>query len=235
VVEDEPAEPEPVIADAPVVAAAAVIAEPEPSPEPVPLAETRRRAEARTARRRRNLLIAAGAAALVLAVVAFFALSGGSDSGDVASSKHPVPTTRAPATTVTPTTATTTPADQGTTTAAGTSVTVNADVLFDVSSAALSPAASDRLGGVLALAQTDTSRHLLIEGFTDSDGDPALNQQLSEARAQAVAQWLIDHGIDPARISVLGHGVENPIAPNDTPEHKALNRRVVVTLQTATP
>jgi OmpA-OmpF porin, OOP family len=113
----------------------------------------------------------------------------------------------------------------------GESVTVNTDVLFDVARASWPPRRT-RVSETCSLAQTDLSRHLLIEGFTDSDGDPVLNQQLSEARAQAVAQWLIGQGIDPARISAVGHGADNPVAPNDTPENKALNRRVVVALQT---
>ena len=112
---------------------------------------------------------------------------------------------------------------------------MNADVLFDVNSADLTPEASSRLGAFLTLAARDKKRHLLVEGFTDSDGDAAFNQQLSEARAQSVATWLIGQGIDPARISAVGHGADQPVAPNDTPENKALNRRVVVTLQNATP
>ncbi len=74
----------------------------------------------------------------------------------------------------------------------------------------------------------------MIEGFTDSDGDATFNQQLSEARAQSVAQWMIGQGIDPTRITAVGHGADAAVSPNDTPEHKALNRRVVVTLQNAT-
>ena len=66
-------------------------------------------------------------------------------------------------------------------------MTVNADVLFDVNSSELTPEASSRLGAFLTLAARDKKRHLLVEGFTDSDGDAAFNQQLSEARAQSVA------------------------------------------------
>ena len=217
--------------------AAAAVAEPTSVPESMGTAE--RSTDANAARRQRNLLIAAGAAAVVLVIVAIAALSGGGgdDSAKVATGKGATPSTQAVTTTRAPVTTRTTPATTSglTTTPQGTSVTVNADVLFDISSSALSPTASTRLGSVLALARTDTTRRLLIEGFTDGDGDPTLNQQLSEARAQSVAQWLIDQGIDPARISVVGHGAANAISPNDTPEHKALNRRVVVTLQTATP
>jgi outer membrane protein OmpA-like peptidoglycan-associated protein len=191
------------------------------------------RSEARTAaRRRRNLLIALGALLVVLVIVAVVALSGGGsdDSTDVAGGKNARRTTQPAASTASTTPGTT---SGQTVTPKGTSVTVNADVLFDFGSSDLTPEASNRLGNVLSLAHTDTSRKLLIEGYTDSDGDPTLNQQLSEKRAQSVAQWLIGQGIDQNRISVVGHGSDNAVSANDTPEHKALNRRVVVTLLTA--
>jgi outer membrane protein OmpA-like peptidoglycan-associated protein len=159
-------------------------------------------------------------------------LGGGDDDAKVATGSPITTTTVAPTTTVP---APTIPPSEGTEqeTAAGTQVTVKSDVLFDVNSSELTPDANSRLGAFLTLAARDKKRHLLVEGFTDSDGDPAFNQQLSEARAQSVANWLIGQGIDPARISAVGHGAEQPVAPNDTPESKALNRRVVVTLQNA--
>jgi outer membrane protein OmpA-like peptidoglycan-associated protein len=174
-----------------------------------------------SAGRRRGWILAG---VLVLALVALAAVllsQQGGDSSKVATkgAARGTVTTAAPATTA------------AASSSNGESVTVNTDVLFDVGSSELTASASSQLGNVLSLAQTDTSRHLLIEGFTDSDGDAGLNQQLSEARARAVAQWLIDQGIDAARISVVGHGADNPVAPNDTPENKALNRRVVVALQ----
>ncbi len=102
-----------------------------------------------------------------------------------------------------------------------------------MNSSDLTPDTNGRLVSFLTLAGRDKKRSLLVEGFTDSDGDPGFNQQLSEAHAQSVAQWLIGQGIDPARITAVGHGADQPVAPNDTPENKALNRRVVVTLQKA--
>lgn len=174
-----------------------------------------------------------GAALIILAIVAVVALSGGGSDDDNAGVASGTSSPRAtlPTTSVAPSTATTAPPT--TVTPKGTSVTVNADVLFDFGSSDLTPAASGRLGGVLALAHTDTGRKLEIEGYTDSDGDASLNQVLSEKRAQSVAQWLIDQGIDRNRISVVGHGADSPVAANDTDEHKALNRLVVVTLLTA--
>lgn len=66
---------------------------------------------------------------------------------------------------------------------------------------------------------------LRVEGHTDSDGDPAANQMLSEQRARAVVDWFIAHGADPARLHPVGCGARTPLFPNDTPEHKARNRR----------
>jgi OOP family OmpA-OmpF porin len=68
---------------------------------------------------------------------------------------------------------------------------------------------------------------LRIEGHTDSDGDPAANQSLSNQRALAVAKWLVGKGIDCKRLLPVGFGGNKPVAPNDTPENKALNRRTV--------
>jgi OOP family OmpA-OmpF porin len=65
-----------------------------------------------------------------------------------------------------------------------------------------------------------------LEGFTDSQGDKAMNQTLSDARANAVLTWLTAHGTDGARLWAKGYGPEHPIAKNDTPEHMAMNRRV---------
>ena len=184
--------------------------------------------------RTKILLVVAGILLVVLLGVGAFALLGGGDDdkADVASGSATTTTVAATTTTAAPSTI---PPEQGEEkeTAAGTQVTVKSDVLFDVNSSDLTPDANNRLGAFLTLAARDKKRRLLVEGFTDSDGDPGFNQQLSEARAQSVATWLISQGIDPARISALGHGADQPVAPNDTPENKALNRRVVVTLQNA--
>lgn len=66
---------------------------------------------------------------------------------------------------------------------------------------------------------------LRIEGHTDSDGDDKANQTLSELRAVAVARWLVAKGTDCKRLLPVGFGETKSIAPNDTPENKAQNRR----------
>jgi len=68
-------------------------------------------------------------------------------------------------------------------------------------------------------------------GHTDSDGPSWYNQKLSEKRAQSVADFLIKNGVDKSKIKTKGLGESKPIAPNDTPQNKYLNRRVEVKLQ----
>jgi len=65
-----------------------------------------------------------------------------------------------------------------------------------------------------------------VSGHTDSDGSPEANKQLSERRAQAVADALIAAGVPGKQISAAGYGEERPVAANDTPKNKALNRRI---------
>jgi OOP family OmpA-OmpF porin len=68
---------------------------------------------------------------------------------------------------------------------------------------------------------------LRIEGHTDNAGEAKGfdNNKLSKARAQSVADWLAKNGVDASRMNVIGWGSQHPLAPNDTPEHMAGNRR----------
>jgi outer membrane protein OmpA-like peptidoglycan-associated protein len=69
---------------------------------------------------------------------------------------------------------------------------------------------------------------LSIEGNTDNEGEAKGfdNLKLSQQRAQSVIEWLSKNGVDGKRLSAVGNGSKNPLAPNDTPEHMAGNRRV---------
>ncbi len=67
-----------------------------------------------------------------------------------------------------------------------------------------------------------------IGAYTDSLGAAAANQRLSERRANAVMQYLIDMGVRPTRLEARGYGEEDPIASNDTPQGRAQNRRVEI-------
>jgi len=69
-----------------------------------------------------------------------------------------------------------------------------------------------------------------VAGHTDSSGSDQYNQQLSEKRANAVAQYLSAQGVPAARMVTVGAGESHPVASNDTPEGRAQNRRVEITI-----
>jgi len=81
----------------------------------------------------------------------------------------------------------------------------------------------DEIAAAMKARPTATAR---IEGFTDSTGDAAANRNLSLERAQFVKQELVRRGIDANRIETAGRGADLPVAPNDTAEGRALNRRI---------
>lgn len=65
-----------------------------------------------------------------------------------------------------------------------------------------------------------------VEGHTDSDGDDASNMKLSEVRANAILDRIVNLGIDGSRLTSKGYGESKPMTGNDSPEGKAQNRRV---------
>lgn len=71
-------------------------------------------------------------------------------------------------------------------------------------------------------------RKVLIEGYTDSHGNPAVNRELSLRNGTAVQAFFLKNGIDPERIEVHGRGAENPIASNGTHTGRRQNRRVEI-------
>nr|HEX4313837.1 OmpA family protein [Kofleriaceae bacterium] len=110
-------------------------------------------------------------------------------------------------------------------------IIVKDEILFDSDRAAIQ-AESD---GVLDEIARVINQHpelvkVRIEGHTDSIGSEHQNQELSERRAVAVRSYLIEHGVEAQRLSAEGFGAENPIAPNDTEDGRAKNRRVVFTI-----
>jgi outer membrane protein OmpA-like peptidoglycan-associated protein len=79
-----------------------------------------------------------------------------------------------------------------------------------------------------ALKTLNTYNEITVEisGYTDNVGNAKSNQKLSEKRANAVKDWLVSKGVDASRLTAVGYGQENPIAPNDTKENKQKNRRI---------
>lgn len=81
----------------------------------------------------------------------------------------------------------------------------------------------DRLAGIVKACPT---ARISIAGHTDSQGLEERNQLLSERRAKSVADYLIQKGVEQQRLSAAGYGETKPLAPNDTPEGMAQNRRI---------
>lgn len=113
------------------------------------------------------------------------------------------------------------------TTERGIAIVLGGGDTFLTGAATLSPNAHAEVEAV-ARALIDTPYHLSVEGHTDSRGGEALNQQLSEERAEAVRSALLAFGIGPARVTSTGFGPTRPIAGNHTAEGRAQNRRVEI-------
>jgi len=65
-----------------------------------------------------------------------------------------------------------------------------------------------------------------VEGHTDAIGSAAYNERLSVRRAEAVFRYLVNHGVSPDRMEVVGYGKSRPVADNETESGRAQNRRV---------
>ncbi|WP_238409520.1 outer membrane beta-barrel protein, partial [Vibrio navarrensis] len=103
------------------------------------------------------------------------------------------------------------------------------EALFETGSTSLSPSLMLQLQPLLARLKQYPETVVEISGHTDSKGSDAVNQRLSEQRAQSVANYLISKGIDPERITrVVGYGESLPVASNDTESGRAQNRRVEI-------
>lgn len=109
--------------------------------------------------------------------------------------------------------------------------TLDANVLFDKSAAALTPAAQDALAAVGADIAARATGEVVVVGHTDSDGSSESNQVLSQQRADAVVAALAPLAGPNVRLVAQGRGEDEPIAPNDSEENMQANRRVTVTYQ----
>ncbi|QNA90102.1 flagellar motor protein MotD [Massilia sp. Dwa41.01b] len=123
-------------------------------------------------------------------------------------------------------------------TARGVKVDINASVLFAEGQAVLGKDARATLGTVAGLLQLDTHA-IQVEGHTDdrpiaNSAFPS-NWELSSVRASSVVRLFIEGGIDPSRLTAVGHGANLPVAPNTDEAGRARNRRVAVTILAATP
>lgn len=112
-------------------------------------------------------------------------------------------------------------------------LTMPENVTFATGSYALSPNAQNSLANAAQTLATYNETTITIVGHTDSTGSDAINNPLSQNRAQAVANYLNQRGVAANRMSVSGQGSRMPIASNATVEGRAQNRRVEILINPA--
>ena len=106
------------------------------------------------------------------------------------------------------------------------------NVSYETGSSALTAVSSFELDNVVEILQQNPSVTVAVVGHTDSVGDPASNQVLSQSRAQRVADYLIERGVPATRLSeVTGYGDTRPIGDNASEEGRAENRRTELIVQ----
>ncbi len=99
-------------------------------------------------------------------------------------------------------------------------------ITFDVGKAVIKPESMGEINRIVQLLNENPSLKFSVEGHTDSTGNAASNQKLSEERSQAIVAKLVEMGIAADRLTAVGKGQNNPIADNGTDEGRAKNRRV---------
>ena len=112
-------------------------------------------------------------------------------------------------------------------------VTLRGDVTFATGSAVVQPGLHDELNRIAKVLQQYPQTRILVEGHTDAVGSETSNMELSQRRAEAVKNLLVQKGVAPSRVSAMAYGETQPIAPNDTAAGRQRNRRVEIKIEPA--
>jgi chemotaxis protein MotB len=112
--------------------------------------------------------------------------------------------------------------------------TVNSDLLFASASYKMTSAGQQIIGRLASQLAQFQEHHLTVDGYTDNQPVGAQlrrqgidsNEALSQKRADAVMEYMVSQGVKQDMVSAKGYGDTNPVASNDTPQGRALNRRV---------
>jgi outer membrane protein OmpA-like peptidoglycan-associated protein len=99
-------------------------------------------------------------------------------------------------------------------------------IRFERAQAELTRESTATLNKLAQIARDCPKVKIEIEGHTDAEGTPERNQRLSDRRAQAIVDYLTRAGVEPGKLQAIGYGETRPIAPNDSPENRARNRRI---------
>ena len=108
-------------------------------------------------------------------------------------------------------------------------------ILFDVDSDELKPGPKHAIADMARELRKVGIERIRVEGHTDNLGSRSYNVELSRRRAEVVAREFVDTGFPDTAIERKGWGFEHPVASNDTPEGRALNRRVAIVVVAAGP
>ena len=112
----------------------------------------------------------------------------------------------------------------------GIKITFASGILFATNSSNLNPDAAANVTQLGETLKKYADTNVVVEGHTDNSGSDAINQPLSQRRAQAVANTIINDGVDASRVTATGYGSTQPVADNSTAAGKAANRRVEVAI-----
>ncbi len=107
-------------------------------------------------------------------------------------------------------------------------VTMDNSILFAVNSSTVMPASQATLRQISDVMAKYQDTQILVKGHTDSSGAESYNQDLSVRRATVVKNYMIASGVPEYRVTAMGFGESMPIASNDTPDGRAMNRRVEI-------
>ena len=112
---------------------------------------------------------------------------------------------------------------------AGQTIRLN-NIFFDFNKADLKKESHQELDRVIKLLQSHKNLVIEVSGHTDNVGDDGYNLKLSQQRAEAVKNYLIQKGIETSRLSSKGHGETKPLVGNTTDQERSINRRVEFTI-----
>lgn len=107
-------------------------------------------------------------------------------------------------------------------------LSVELNILFDTGKAVVRPRYYSEVMKLADFLKSHSNSNVVIEGYTDNVGSPEANRELSQKRATAIADILVDSfRIAQNRVKAIGYGESQPIAGNETPEGRMKNRRVM--------
>jgi outer membrane protein OmpA-like peptidoglycan-associated protein len=102
------------------------------------------------------------------------------------------------------------------------------NIEFDLNSSKILKSSMKSLEEIFKIMQQDPGANYIINGYTDNTGPEDYNKYLSTERANAVKAYFVKKGVDENRLEAFGRGASDPISTNNTPEGRALNRRVEI-------